>query len=209
VACDEAKPPQISDSDAAMLDAMAFIVWGIEEGKTMKGTIVPEQRTINQSQIEYMDVANNPNLDPILADVIRGIAQESKTRGSKFVKYVVRVSSPEPCLFRMDELESFSKGGSSNDFSSGLTRHLVWDLDLNKTSRFEVEVKDITETFSSADIIIEGRGVECREGKCQDKDTFSIGEYDSEKPASEQRDLISRRERAIAFVQKTCPGKPY
>jgi hypothetical protein len=48
VACDEAKPPQISDSDAAMLDAMAFIVWGIEEGKTMKGTIVPEQRTINQ-----------------------------------------------------------------------------------------------------------------------------------------------------------------
>jgi len=83
------------------------------------------------------------------------------------------------------------------------------DLDLNKASRFEVEVKDITETFSSAKIIIEGRGVECEKGKCKDEDTFPIIDYDVSKPTLKQRDLISRRERAIAFVQKTCPGKPY
>jgi hypothetical protein len=194
-----------SESDAAMLDAMAFIVSGIEEGKTMKGSIEPIQRAINQSQIEYTDVANNPYLDPNLADVARDdpIIQESKTRGSKFVKYAVRPSFPEACLFRADELESFSKGESSNDFSSGLTRHRVWDLDLKKAFRFEVETHDGTPIY--ANIIIEGRGMRCADGKCTDKATFLIDGYDS----PENRDLISRRERAISFVQKTCPGKPY
>ena len=119
----------------------------------------------------------------------------------------MRLSTPEACLFRFDGRQTFSKGEASNDFDAGLNKGSGFlDLDLKKASRFEVEAKDLpTIQFSSAHIIIEGRGVSCADGKCEDKATFYIDGYNSKKPTSEQRDLISRRERAIAFVPKDMP----
>jgi hypothetical protein len=119
----------------------------------------------------------------------------------------VRVSSPKKCLFKFDFLQAHSKGDTSNDFDDdSAVRHVI-DLDLNKASRFELQVSEVA-GLTIVNGAIEGRAVICGNGDCKNKSYFYVPRLDIHKPASEQP-AIARLERAVGFVRQTCPGKPY
>jgi len=102
VACDEAKPPQISESDAAMLDAVFFIFTGFEEGQKLAGGIEPIQRVIDRDAIEYSYMDQNPLFESSLGEgserTGEQVAQKSYS-GELSPKLPIQVSAL-PCAFQ-------------------------------------------------------------------------------------------------------------
>lgn len=198
-ACSE-QPAKLSKEEIELLDAVTFALTGIEDNTKEKYGLTPWIREVVGRNIEFGLISKNGigTSDDETNKIIRK---------SSYVRYVQRISSPEPCVFRREDLTQFSKGDSQEDFAAYSMRN---DLDpstfnLANAYRFELEFD-----FGQGNISLRGPAVVCwRWGSCENywNKMFDAG-YDWDR-ADHKPLSVLRRERAIALIKKTCPGKPY
>jgi hypothetical protein len=101
--------PTLSQDEEKLFDAVMYLFTGIEDN-TVDGDSTLWRRTVKGRTVEYAHIGRN------------GIgfsddALNKKTRDSLYVRYLFRLSSPERCAFRFEDVDQFSKGDSQEDFS--------------------------------------------------------------------------------------------
>jgi hypothetical protein len=175
---------RLSPDEAGMLDAVAFVIGGQQEGAQQQGFETRWRRTVEGQQIQYESIRQNTGF---------GEANDPH-RESRHVKVDVSISSPQKCIFKTVIMTAYSKGTSKESFYAPSKETTT--LDFNKVQRIELEEGD------HPSVVIEGKGWLCREGTCQDKTTMGIS-------GSRQDDLtraLESKRRATDFIKKACPG---
>jgi hypothetical protein len=176
----------LSSDEAGLLDAVAFVTGGQQEGAMPQGFETRWRRTVRGREIEYQSVGSNANF---------GQANDLH-RDSRYVRIGVTITSPSKCVFKTVVTTEYSKGESKGSFGDATSE--VATLDFNKVRRFDIEEGD------SPNVVIEGAGWMCKQGACQDIVKIGISAPRQEALA---RTIESKRH-AIDFIKKACPGTP-
>jgi hypothetical protein len=177
---------QLSSDEAGLMDAVAFVTGGQQEGAMPQGFETRWRRTVRGREIEYQSVGSNANF---------GQANDPH-RDSRYVRIGVTITSPKKCAFKTVVTTEYSKGESKGSFGDATSE--VATLDFNKVRRFDIEDGD------SPNVVIEGAGWMCKQGACQDMVKIGISAPRQEALA---RTIESKRH-AIDFIKKACPGTP-
>ena len=177
---------QLSSDEAGLMDAVAFVTGGQQEGAMPQGFETRWRRTVRGREIEYQSVGSNANF---------GQANDPH-RDSRYVRIGVTITSPKKCAFKTVVTTEYSKGESKGSFGDATSE--VATLDFNKVRRFDIEDGD------SPNLVIEGAGWMCKQGACQDMVKIGISAPRQEALA---RTIESKRH-AIDFIKKACPGTP-
>ena len=177
---------QLSSDEAGLMDAVAFVTGGQQEGAMPQGFETRWRRTVRGREIEYQSVGSNANF---------GQANDPH-RDSRYVRIGVTITSPKKCVFNTAVTTEYSKGESKGSFGDATSE--VATLDFNKVRRFNIEDGD------SPNVVIEGAGWMCKQGACQDIVKIGISAPRQEALA---RTIESKRH-AIDFIKKACPGTP-
>jgi hypothetical protein len=177
---------QLSSDEAGLMDAVAFVTGGQQEGAMPQGFETRWRRTVRGREIEYQSVGSNANF---------GQANDPH-RDSRYVRIGVTITSPKKCAFKTVVTTEYSKGESKGSFGDATSE--VATLDFNKVRRFDIEDGD------SPNVVIEGAGWMCKQGACQDMVKIGISAPRQEALA---RTIESKRH-AIDFIKKACPGMP-
>ena len=177
---------QLSSDEAGLMDAVAFVTGGQQEGAMPQGFETRWRRTVRGREIEYQSVGSNANF---------GQANDPH-RDSRYVRIGVTITSPKKCAFKTVVTTEYSKGESKGSFGDATSE--VATLDFNKFRRFDIEEGD------SPNVVIEGAGWMCKQGACQDIVKIGISAPRQEALA---RTIESKRH-AIDFIKKACPGMP-
>ena len=177
---------QLSSDEAGLMDAVAFVTGGQQEGAMPQGFETRWRRTVRGREIEYQSVGSNANF---------GQANDPH-RDSRYVRIGVTITSPKKCAFKTVVTTEYSKGESKGSFGDATSE--VATLDFNKVRRFDIEEGD------SPNVVIEGAGWMCKQGACQDIVKIGISAPRQEALA---RTIESKRH-AIDFIKKACPGMP-
>jgi len=177
---------QLSSDEAGLMDAVAFVTGGQQEGAMPQGFETRWRRTVRGREIEYQSVGSNANF---------GQANDPH-RDSRYVRIGVTITSPKKCAFKTVVTTEYSKGESKGSFGDATSE--VATLDFNKVRRFDIEDGD------SPNVVIEGSGWMCKQGACQDMVKIGISAPRQEALA---RTIESKRH-AIDFIKKACPGMP-
>jgi hypothetical protein len=188
---------KLSKEGADLLDAI-FVSDDIEDHPKEGTWLEPWTRQVLGWTIEYSRRGRN-NIGSSNEDENKNI------RDSSFIRYVERISSPEPCVFLRDSSIEFSKGDSQTDFSAYTMRNRLTAYTLNLAEAYSFEL-----SFESGavDITAQGPSVACSGwGFCENywNRGFYAGEDEDRtdgKPVG-----VLRLERAIALIKKACPGK--
>jgi hypothetical protein len=178
--------PPTSD-EAGLLDAVAFVTGGQQEGTMPQGFETRWRRTVREGEIEYQSIGQNTGFDQA----------NDPHRDSRYVRIGVTITSPQKCVFKTVVTTAFSKGTSKESFNAPSSE--MTTLDLNKVHRLDIEEGD------SLRAVIEGKAWMCNDGRCQDSTAIAIS-------ASRQEDLarvIKSKRHAIEFIKKACPGMPH
>ena len=176
----------LSSDEAGLMDAVAFVTGGQQEGAMPQGFETRWRRTVRGREIEYQSVGSNANF---------GQANDPH-RDSRYVRIGVTITSPKKCVFKTVVTTEYSKGESKGSFGDATSE--VATLDFNKVRRFDIEDGD------SPNVVIEGAGWMCKQGACQDMVKIGISAPRQEALA---RTIESKRH-AIDFIKKACPGTP-
>ena len=176
----------LSSDEAGLLDAVAFVTGGQQEGAMPQGFETRWRRTVRGREIEYQSVGSNANF---------GQANDPH-RDSRYVRIGVTITSPSKCVFKTVVTTEYSKGESKGSFGDATSE--VATLDFNKVRRFDIEDGD------SPNVVIEGSGWMCKQGACQDMVKIGISAPRQEALA---RTNESKRH-AIDFIKTACPGMP-
>src|SRR5829696_1590827 len=143
---------ELTQSDADLLDAVAFVTTSIQDGKELVGGIV--KRRVSDKTVVYEEDA--PNGDFGSKD-----ASKKDIRGSKFAKFELAFSLPEKCVASAVERIAYSKG-DSQEFGS-FQQNSVTKYDFNNAHRFEVTHRVIHggNSILQSTVHLEGKNVEC------------------------------------------------
>src|SRR5579864_727058 len=115
---------KLSKEGTDLLDAIIFVSDDIEDHAKEDSWPEPWTRQVLGRTIEYTRRGRN--------DISSSNEDENKKiRNSSFIRYVERISSPEPCVFLRDSFIEFSKGNSQTDFSTYTMRNRLTAFTLN------------------------------------------------------------------------------
>jgi hypothetical protein len=174
---------RLNSDEAGLLDAVAFVTGGQQEGEQAQGFETRWRRTVEGREIRYESIRQNPGF---------GEANDPHS-GSRHVKVGVSISSPQRCVFKTVMMTAFSRGGSKESFEAPANETTT--LDFNKVQRIDIEEGD------RPSVVIDGKGWQCKDSKCQDRTMIGIS---APRPEDLPRVIESKR-RAIEFIKKTCP----
>jgi hypothetical protein len=177
----------LTSDEAGLLDAVAFVTGGQQEGTMPQGFETRWRRTVRGREIEYQSIGQNTGF---------GQANDPH-RDSRYVRIGVTITSPQKCVFKTVVPTAYSKGTSKESFNAPSSE--VTTLDFNKVYRLDIEEGD------SLRVVIEGKAWMCNDGRCQDNIAIAIS-------ASRQEDLarvVKSKRHAIEFIKKACPGMPH
>ena len=146
---------QLSSDEAGLLDAVAFVTGGQEEGAIPQGFETRWRRTVHERKIEYQSIGPNAGF---------GQANDPH-RDSRHVRIGVNITSPTKCVFKTVVTTEYSRGAGER-FGDATSE--VGALDFNKVRRFDIEDGD------SPNVVIEGSAWMCKQGGCQDIVTIGI-----------------------------------
>ena len=177
---------QLSSDEAGLMDAVAFVTGGQQEGAMPQGFETRWRRTIRGREIEYQSIGPHANFGQANAP----------HRDSRYVRIGVTITSPSKCVFKTVVTTEYSKGESKGSFGDATSESAT--LDFNKVRRFDIEEGD------SPNVVIEGTAWMCKQGGCQDNVKIAISSPRQEALA---RTVQSKRH-AIDFIKKACPGMP-
>jgi hypothetical protein len=175
---------RLGSDEAGLIDAVAFLTGGQQEGELPQGFETRWRRNVEGREIRYESIRQNS-----------GFGEDNDPhRGSRHVKVVVSISSPQKCVFKTVIMTAYSKGGSKEAFEPPSSETTT--LDFNKVQRLDIEDGD------HPSVIVDGKGWQCKDGKCQDRTTIGIS---VPRPEDLPRVIDSKR-RALDFIKKTCLG---
>ena len=175
---------RLGSDEAGLIDAVAFVTGGQQEGELPQGFETRWRRTVEGREIRYETIRQNP-----------GFGEENDPhRSSRHVKVGVSISSPQKCVFKTVIMTAYSRGGSKESFEPPSNETTT--LDFNKVQRLDIEDGD------RPSIVIDGKAWQCKDGKCQDRTMIGIS---ASRPEDLPRVIESKR-RAVDFVKKTCLG---
>jgi hypothetical protein len=100
------------------------------------------------------------------------------------------VRSPKQCVFTIEGLR---------------TDGVLYTLDFNKATTFEFEPSP----DSFAYVNLEGPQIFCEGSECKDEKVFLMLEQRGSMALEENRAIGMRKSRAVEFIKKSCPGKPF
>jgi hypothetical protein len=176
---------QMSSNEAGLLDAVAFLTGGQQEGAIPQGFETHWRRTVHGREIKYQSIG------PYV-----GFGQANdQHRDSRHVRIGVTITSPTKCVFNTVVTTEYSRGANRESFGDATSE--VATLDFNKVRRFDIEDGD------SPNVVIEGTGWMCKQGGCQDIVKIGISA-----PRQEEARAIESKRHAIDFIKKACPGLP-
>ena len=189
---------KLSTEGAGLLDAVIFVADDIEDHAKEDSWPEPRRRQVIGRTIEYSRRGSN-----------EGAAfnedKNKKIRDSSFIRYVERISSPEPCVFVRDSSIEFSKGDSRTDFSAYTlpNRLTAYTLNLAEAYTFELSFES-----GAVDITAQGPSVACSGwGFCENYWNRGFYAGEDEDRADRKPVGVLRLERAIDLIKKACPGK--
>jgi hypothetical protein len=175
---------RLGSDEAGLIDAVAFITGGQQEGDLPQGFETRWRRTVEGREIRYESIRQNP-----------GFGEDNDPhRGSRHVKVGVSISSPQKCVFKTVIMTAYSRGGSKESFEPPSNETTT--LDFNKVQRLDIEDGE------HPSIVIDGKAWQCKDGKCQDRTMIGIS---ASRPEDLPRVIDSKR-RAVDFIKKTCLG---
>ncbi|HEY9358819.1 MAG TPA: hypothetical protein VIQ50_00180 [Xanthobacteraceae bacterium] len=175
---------RLGSDEAGLIDAVAFVTGGQQEGDLPQGFETRWRRTVEGRAIRYETIRQNP-----------GFGEENDPhRGSRHVKVGVSISSPQKCVFKTVIMTAYSRGGSKESFEPPSNETTT--LDFNKVQRIDIEDGD------RPSIVIDGKAWQCKDGKCQDRTMIGIS---APRPEDLPRVIESKR-RAVDFITKSCLG---
>ena len=175
----------MSSNEAGLLDAVAFIIGGQQEGATPQGFETHWRRTVHGREIKYQSIG------PYV-----GFGQANdQHRDSGHVRIGLTITLPTKCVFKRVVTTEYSRGANRESFGDATSE--VATLDFNKAHRFDIEDGD------SPNVVIEGTGWMCKQGGCQDIVKIGISA-----PRQEEARAIESKRHAIDFIKKACPGLP-
>src|SRR5262249_801039 len=141
---------RLTPEQAGLLDAVAFVTGGQQEGAQQQGFETRWRRTVEGQQIQYESIRQNTGF---------GDANQAH-RESRHVKIHGNLPSPQKCVLKTVVMTAYSKGTSKESFYAPSNETTTFDF--NKVQRIGVEEGD------RPSVVIEGKGWLCREGACQD-----------------------------------------
>jgi len=175
---------RLGSDEAGLIDAVAFVTGGQQEGELPQGFETRWRRTVEGREIRYETIRQNP-----------GFGEENDPhRGSRHVKVGVSISSPQKCVFKTVIMTAYSRGGSKESFEPPSNETTT--LHFNKVQRIDIEDGD------RPSIVIDGKAWQCKDGKCQDSTMIGIS---APRPEDLPRVIESKR-RAVDFIKKSCLG---
>jgi hypothetical protein len=197
--CFESKST-LSQDDQKFLDAVMYFFTGLEDNlDETDGKGMPWQRAVKGRSIEYWRIGRN------------GIGfsddeMSKKTRDSQFVRYINRLTSPEPCVFSFGDVTEFSKGDSKEDFSAYSSGNIGNTMTFNLTNAHTFTFED--DGYGEPYVKLLGPRVMCLGPYgCENVWTsvfsgLSLGRF---------RGKIDqeRRQKAFSILKKACPGKEF
>jgi hypothetical protein len=175
---------RLGSDEAGLIDAVAFVTGGQQEGDLPQGFETRWRRTVEGQAIRYETIRQNPGFDE----------ENDPHRGSRHVKVGVSISSPQKCVFKTVIMTAYSRGGSKESFEPPSNETTT--LDFNKVQRIDIEDSD------RPSIVIDGKAWQCKDGKCQDRTMIGIS---APRPEDLPRVIESKR-RAVDFIKKSCLG---
>jgi hypothetical protein len=173
---------QLSLDEAGLLDAVAFVTGGQQEGAVPQGFETRWRRTVHEREIKYQSIGP-----------YAGFEQANDAhRDSRRVRIGVTITSPTKCMFKTIVTTEYSRGATGESFGDATNE--VATLDFNKVRRFDIE------DGNSPNVVIEGTGWMCKQGGCQDIVKIGISA-----PRQEEARAIESKRHAMDFIKRTCP----
>jgi hypothetical protein len=194
---------RLSKEEAELLNAMVFVWTGIEDN-TRDGVSTPWRREVRGRSIEFSRVA----CLWVEGCTRIGFSDEETNRiirKSSYIRYVQRISLTGPCTFKMEDEDKYSKGDSQQDFSSYETHGLPYTYNLANAVKFEVSFD-----LGVGHVYLQGPAVACYDvNACEnDQEKMFDAPMDFDRPDRKSLPVL-RRERAVEFIKKSCPGKAF
>jgi hypothetical protein len=192
--------PKLSQEDERLFEAVIYLFTGLEDNlDETDGKGMPWQRAAKGRGIEYWRVGRN------------GIGfsddeMNRKTRDSRYVRYVYRLTSPDRCVFSFDDVTEFSKGDSQEDFSTYSSTNMLNTMTFNLANAHTFAFDD--DGFGTPYIRLLGPRVMCHGPNfCENVwnsvfSGLSLGRF-------RDSNHKERRQKAFGFVKKACPGKEF
>jgi hypothetical protein len=172
---------QLSSDELGLLDAVAFVIGGQQEGAIPQGFETRWRRTVHERDIEYQSIGPYAGFDQV----------NDPHRDSRHVRLRVNITSPTKCVFKTVVTTEYSRGASGESFGDATSE--VATFDFNKVRRFDIEDGD------SSNVVIEGSAWMCKQGGCQDIVKIGISA-----PRQEEARAIKSKRHAIDFIRKAC-----
>jgi hypothetical protein len=171
---------QLSLDETGLLDAVAFVTGGQQEGAVPQGFETRWRRTVHEREIKYQSIGPYAGFDQA----------NDPHRDSRRVRIGVTITSPTKCMFKTIVTTEYSRGASGESFGDATNE--VATLDFNKVRRLDIE-------GDSPNVVIEGTAWMCKQGGCQDIVKIGISA-----PRQEEARAIESKRRAIDFIKKAC-----
>ena len=105
----------LSSDEAGLLDAVAFVTGGQQEGAMPQGFETRWRRTVHGREIEYQSVGSHANF---------GQANDPH-RDSRHVRLGVNITSPAKCVFKTVVTTEYSKGARES-FGDATSEVATW-----------------------------------------------------------------------------------
>lgn len=200
IACSDSAPKQSKD-DEQIFDAVMYAFTGIEDNTKDSYGLTTWRRDMKSKVLRLWKIGKN------------GIGtsdkeENKKIRNSKYVRYVHRLTNPDPCVFRFDDITEFSNGDSNEDFSAYSMTNSLNSHVFNFANAHKFEFVD--NGWGTSIIVLEGPRVVCSDGDryCENAWTSEVSgmaynRFDNDKES------VSRRRRAIDVIKKACPGRAF
>ena len=205
-ACFKSSTPKMSKEDELLFDAVMYAFTGIEDNAKELYALTSWKKEPAANGFRFTMIGKN------------GISSSDdefnkKIRQSKYLQYVYQFTSKERCVFRFEDFYEFSKGDSETEFAriEGDGNNILNSATFNFGNAHKFEFTD--NGWGRSIIVLEGPKIMCQEEMgdyCKNSWNNEISgmAYDRLEEHSD-KEAVRRRGRAIAFIQKACPGKAF
>jgi hypothetical protein len=190
------REPKLSQDDEKLFEAVMYLFTGLEDNlDETNGKGMPWQRALEGRRLEYRRIGKNGI----------GFSDDElnkKTRSSNYVRYVFRLTNPEPCTFTFEDIDQFSKGDSQEDFSAyssaSLGNNLTFRFANAHTFVLEDDGFEVYVRMVGPRVVCTGDAY-CENGWNSVFSGLSLGRFHG----NEHKD---RRDKALAVIKKACSG---
>ena len=176
---------ELPKAEADVFDAVAFLSFGLHEGRVSGNSI--DLRTVTSNAVAFATIAEK------YVQASHG-QQPERERPRIFQKTALTITSPRVCTFALNVTQA-SSNVSTGEFGNPDSAYSL-TLNLKTLSRFEIEI-----TPTGAIVALEGKQVRCMNNICVDKTSLHGPRSVAKRNApSNQR----YAQKAIDLIKRAC-----